>query len=70
MARTSSGNREPDNEMPELPIDELDAVTGGAGQPQSEPNGTQQPSNLDRRKSGLDNIQKILDIVHGVNPKT
>jgi len=69
MAKANSGNREPDSKKPELTIDELDAVSGGAGQGQSEPKGTQEPANSDRRKAGLDNIQKMLDIVRGMNPK-
>jgi hypothetical protein len=59
----------PVDEKRELTIDELDAVNGGAVQRQRESNETQQSSTLDRRKSGLDNIQKVLDIVHGLNPK-
>ena len=59
----------PNGEMRELSPDELDIVSGGAAQIQGEPNHTQQPSNLDRKKSGLDNIQKTMDILHGMNPK-
>jgi hypothetical protein len=57
------------NDARELGLDELNAVAGGTGQTRSAPNGTPQPANSDRRKSGLDNIQKILDIVHGMDPK-
>ncbi len=48
--------------MRELSSDELDGVSGG------ESKGAV-PANHDRRKAGLDNIQKLLDIVHGMNPQ-
>jgi hypothetical protein len=72
MAKATSGNREPDNEKSELTIDELNAVGGGAVHIQSKPDSTKQPSDSDsdRRKAGLDNIQKMLDIIHGMNPLT
>ena len=47
----------------ELHIDELDAVSGGAVQSQNE------SSSRDRRKSGMDNIQKFLDILRSMNPQ-
>jgi hypothetical protein len=47
----------------ELNIDELNVVGGGAVQSQNA------SSSRDRRKSGLDNLQKFLDILHGMNPQ-
>ena len=46
--------------MRELSVDELDVVSGGDPK-------IPEPSSRDRRKAGLDNIQKILDILHGMN---
>ena len=44
----------------ELPDADLQSVAGG--------NASQQEAR-DRRKSGLDNLQKLLDIIRGMNPK-
>ena len=59
----------PNNDARELGHDELNAVTGGTGQTQSEPDGTPQPSSSDHRRSGLDNIKKFLDIIRGMTPQ-
>jgi hypothetical protein len=61
--------RDANNDKRELTIDELDAVSAG-GRIQSESKGPPESSSSDRRQSGLDNIQKILDILHSMNPKT
>jgi bacteriocin-like protein len=68
MAKPVDVKRDQNNQKRELTIDELNAVTGGAGQTQGESKGTQS-SNSDRRKSGLDNIQKFLDILRSMNPQ-
>ena len=55
MSELSSATRELSN-------DELDGVSGG------ESKGAASASR-DRRKAGLDNIQKLLDILHSMNPQ-
>jgi len=52
----------PSSAMRELSSDELDGVSGG------ESKGAAAASH-DRRKAGLDNIQKLLDIVRSMNPQ-
>jgi bacteriocin-like protein len=69
MAKPDDVRRDANSEKRELTIDELNAVSGGAGKGQNEASGTQQPPNSDRRKSGLDSIQKFLDIIRGMNPQ-
>ena len=59
MTKANDGN----SAKHELHIDELNAVSGGAVQNQNA------SSSRDRRRSGMDNLQKFLDILHGMNPK-
>ena len=47
MTKANNWNHEPNSEKHELTIDVLDAVSGGEAV-------------RDRRRSGLDNIQKLL----------
>jgi hypothetical protein len=71
MTKPDDVQRDANGDKPELTIDELDAVNGGVLHAQTNSDSTKQSSdsNADRRKSGLDTIQKFLDIVRSMNPQ-